>query len=393
MSGSGQTPVLPGSPVPAARGAFAMPSLSDFWLKIRNGLLADPRFQKRAAATPLVRRIARKKARGMFDLCSGFVYSQILLACVRLDLFRKLQAQPLTIAEVAARCDLPEDSARRLLEGAASIDLLARRKDGRYALGMHGAALLANPGIEAMIEHNALLYEDLRDPVDFLRHPDRETALSRYWAYARAADPSQLSDDDIRGYSALMSASQPLVSSEILDAYPFQNHTRLLDIGGGEGRFLAAAGARFPNLQLELFDLPAVAVRARHNLDEAGFGARAQTFGGNFFADDLPGGADIVTLIRILHDHDDEKAATLLSSIRKALAPGGRLLIAEPLSDTPGAEPVGEAYFGLYLMAMRSGRPRTRATIEGMLRRAGFSRSETLPTRIPLQTSLIIAHS
>jgi demethylspheroidene O-methyltransferase len=167
----------------------------------------------------------------------------------------------------------------------------------------------------------------------------------------------------------------------------------LLDVGGGEGRFLAAAGARFPKLELALFDLPAVAARARQKLDEGGFGSRAQTFGGNFFRDDLPAGADIVTLVRILHDHDDEKAELLLSNIRKALPPGGRLLIAEPLSDTPGAEPMGDAYFGFYLMAMRSGRPRTLATIEGMLRRAGFSRSETLPTRIPLQTSLIIAHS
>jgi demethylspheroidene O-methyltransferase len=393
MTGSSQTPALRETPARPARGPIAMPNFSDFWLKIRNRLLSDPRFQRRAAATPLVRIIARQKARGMFDLCSGFVYSQVLLASVRLDLFRKLQAEPLTVDAVAAQCDLPQDSARRLLEAAASLDLLTRRKDGRYGLGMHGAALLANPGIEAMIEHNALLYEDLRDPVEFLRNPDRETALSRYWAYARAADPSQLSDDDIRGYSALMSASQPLVSGEILDAYPFAQHMRLLDVGGGEGRFLAAAGARFPKLELALFDLPAVAARARQKLDEGGFGSRAQTFGGNFFRDDLPAGADIVTLVRILHDHDDEKAELLLSNIRKALPPGGRLLIAEPLSDTPGAEPMGDAYFGFYLMAMRSGRPRTLATIEGMLRRAGFSRSETLPTRIPLQTSLIIAHS
>ena len=50
--------------------------------------------------------------------------------------------------------------------------------------------LLANPGIEAMVEHNALLYHDLADPVAFLRDPQRETALSRYWAYARADDPA-----------------------------------------------------------------------------------------------------------------------------------------------------------------------------------------------------------
>lgn len=52
---------------------------------------------------------------------------------------------------------------------------------------------------------------------------------------------------------------------------------------------------------------------------------------------------------------------------------------------------MGDAYFGFYLMAMRSGRPRSRETIEVMLRRSGFSDIRAVPTRVPLQTSLIVA--
>ncbi len=44
-----------------------------------------------------------------------------------------------------------------------------------------------------------------------------------------------------------------------------------------------------------------------------------------------------------------------------ALPPGGTLLIAEPMAGTPGAEAMGDAYFGLYLWAMGSGRPRSAA--------------------------------
>jgi demethylspheroidene O-methyltransferase len=370
-----------------------MASIREQWLKLRNRIVMDPRFQKGAAATPLVRTIARRKARGVFDLCSGFIYSQVLLACVRLDLFRLLEPTPLALDAIAERTGLPLDSARRLLDAAVSLDLANRLADGRYGLGMNGAAVLANPGIEAMVEHNALLYQDLADPVAFLRHPERETALSRYWAYARADDPAQLPDEAIRDYSTLMSASQPLVAGEILDAYPFQNHKRLLDVGGGEGRFLCEAGARFPHLELAMFDLPAVAARAQQRLAESGLSARATAHGGNFFRDELPKGADIVTLVRILHDHDDSNAEHLLAGIRRALAENGRLLIAEPLAETPGAEPMGDAYFGFYLMAMRSGRPRTRETIEAMLLKAGFREVTALPTRIPLQTSLLIAQT
>jgi demethylspheroidene O-methyltransferase len=368
-----------------------MLSLAERWLSLRNRLIASPRFQKFAAATPGVRTIARNKARGVFDLLSGFIYSQVLLACVRLDLFRLLEKTPLDLDSIAARTNLPLDPARRLLDAAVSLDLMCRLSDGRYGLGMNGAAILANPGIEAMVEHNAILYRDLADPVDFLRNPQRETNLSRYWAYAQAGDPAQLTDEAVRDYSALMSASQPLVAGEILDAYPFQEHKRLLDVGGGEGRFICSAGARYPHLDLMMFDLPAVAARAEQRIAESGLASRARALGGNFFTDDLPKGADIVTLVRILHDHDDEKAQLLLDNIHRALPHNGRLLIAEPLAETPGAERMGDAYFGFYLMAMRSGRPRSRETITAMLHRSGFGSVRPIRTRVPLQTSLLVA--
>jgi demethylspheroidene O-methyltransferase len=80
-----------------------------------------------------------------------------------------------------------------------------------------------------------------------------------------------------------------------------------------------------------------------------------------------------------------------LTNIHRALPPGGHLLIAEPLAETRGAQRMGDAYFGFYLMAMRSGRPRSLETIEKMLHRGGFSGVRAVPTRVPLQTSLIVA--
>ena len=56
---------------------------------------------------------------------------------------------------------------------------------------------------------------------------------------------------------------------------------------------------------------------------------------------------------------------TLLRAIRRALPADGTLLIAEPISGVRGAEPIGDAYFAFYLLAMGSGRPRTFATAHG----------------------------
>ena len=188
-----------------------------------------------------------------------------------------------------------------------------------------------------------------------------------------------------------MAASQPLVAEMAIDSYAFGRHRRLLDVGGGEGVFLTAMARRAPKLELGLFDLDSVGARARKRLDSEGLGARINIFGGSFLTDPLPTGFDIITLIRVLHDHDDDTALILLRAVHAALPEGGKLFIAEPMAQTPGAERAGNAYFGFYLLAMGSGRPRTPTEIAAMLRTAGFAGSRLLRTAIPQTVRTIIA--
>ncbi|TPG58565.1 methyltransferase [Roseomonas nepalensis] len=371
--------------------AEAAPSWRDRALGLRDRLVSDPRFRRLAARFPPTRALARRRAGALFDLCAGFVYSQVLLACVRLRLFDLLRDGPLTAAEIAARARLPPESAARLLGAAVSLGLLDRRGGGRYGLGPLGAALPGNDGLAAMIEHHAILYADLADPVALLRDGG-ETGLSRYWAYAREAAPAGLAEERVADYSALMAASQAMIAEEVLDAFPgLARHCALMDVGGGEGAFLMAAAARAPALRLVLFDLPGVAARGRAALARAGLAARAEAVGGDFRAGALPHGSDLVSLVRVLHDHDDAQALALLRAAHDALPPGGRLLLAEPMAGTPGAEAMGEAYFGFYLLAMGSGRPRGEGELRAFLARAGFGRVTAPRTRVPLLVRVLVA--
>ncbi len=354
-------------------------------------LLASPRFRAWAARFPLTRPIARRRARALFDLTAGFVYSQVLLACVRLDLFRILADGPQTGAALARRFALSPEASARLLEAAVSLRLVARRRGGRFGLGPLGAAMVGNDAVAAMIAHHPMLYGDLADPVALLRGERGATELGRYWAYARAERPSDLDAARVADYSALMAASQPLVAAEVLDAYRIDRHRCLLDMGGGDGVFLQAAAARAPRLRLMLFDLPAVADRARARFAAAGLAERATAIGGDFFADSPPRGADIVSLVRVIHDHEDARAVAILRAARRALSAGGALLLAEPMAGTRGAEPIGAAYFAFYLLAMGSGRARTPAELAALLRTAGFGPPRLLPTATPLLTRLMIA--
>ncbi len=377
-------------------------SWTDRYLAVRDRWLTNPKFQRWAAAFPLTRPTARKRARALFDVCAGFVYSQILFACVRLKLFDLLAVGPLTAAEVAARLNVPLDSTERLLEAAVSLRLVEHRPAGRFGLGSLGAAMVGNPAVGAMVEHHSLLYADLHDPVGLLRRESRDTELAKYWTYSASATPpasgvppavngSRLVESRGGDYTALMSNSQALVSHEILDAYPLTKHRRLLDVGGGDGGFLIEAGRRYEHLHLTLFDLPPVAERAAQRFESLGLKERSEAIGGDFLSQPLPGGSDVVSLVRVVHDHDDEAAMTLLRAAHRALPPKGVLLLAEPMMGTRGAEPVADAYFGFYLLAMGRGRPRTPQNLRQMLAAAGFTDTHLVRTRQPLQSRLLVA--
>ena len=357
------------------------------WLMWRNHLLASARFQRFALRFPLTRPIARRRARDLFDFVAGFTYSQILAACVETKLFDLLADAPQDAAAIAIRLDLPVAGAERLLRAAAALALV-EPVGSMWTLGTRGAAMRGNPGIAEMVAHHHLLYADLADPVALLRRGGGGGALASLWGYA--GEPGSGSPTDVAAYSALMAASQPIVAAQAIDSYPFHRHRRLLDVGGGEGGFLTAVGERVPDLALGLFDLPAVCTRARERFAAAGLAARTTVHGGNFLADPLPPGYDIVSLIRVLHDHDDAPAKRLLRAIHAALPPGGALLIAEPMACTRGAEPAGDAYFGFYLLAMGSGRPRSREEIVAMLHGAGFSTMRVLRTALPLTLGAIV---
>jgi demethylspheroidene O-methyltransferase len=368
---------------------MAASSLFERWLAWRNRRLADPRFQRWAAAFPLTRPIAQRKARAVFDLSAGFVYSQVLHACVQLDLFEQLRAGPQALTELAVQARLSAPAMRRLLDAAASLQLVQPLPGERYALGELGAALLGNPGAIAMVQHHPLLYRDLQDPLALLRG-EVQTALSRYWPYATSAAPDRLEAQAVDGYTALMAASQSLVAEDILEAYPLARHRCLLDVGGGNGTFLSAVGRAVPQLQLMLFDLPAVAQQAQQRLAAAGLAQRCSTYGGSFFSDPLPRGADLISLVRVVHDHDDARVLQLLANVHAALPPDGTLLIAEPMAQAAGAAPMGAAYFGFYLLAMGSGRARRPDELAALARRAGFADCRFFRTRRPLLTGVAV---
>src|SRR6056297_1848541 len=334
-------------------------------------LLANPGFQSLASRLPLSRGIARRDGAALFDVVQGFVQSQVLFALIELDILRRLYTHGPQAPEALARAAaIPSDRMAHLLQAGAALDLLKRRQIGRFALARRGAALLGVPGLEAMIRHHRAFYADMADPVALLRG-EGETELARFWPYVFGTG-GDIAPDVAERYSDLMAQSQVLVAEDVLRMIPLRGVRRLMDVGGGSGVFVSHVARRYPQMALSVFDLPEVIPDARKRLGSGALDGRVICCAGSFREGPLPTGADAMSLIRVLYDHDDDTVTDLLAKAYTALPPGGRLIVSEPMSGGAKPDPICDVYFAFYTMAMGTGRTRSAARIAELCEAAGF---------------------
>lgn len=340
-------------------------------------LAGSRRFQRIAMSVPGLRGIARREGEAMFDLVAGFCQSQILGALVELGTLERLTEGAGEADALAAAARVPPDRMQVLLRGGAAIGLL---KTGRLVrLTPRGAALMAVPGLPEMIRHHHTLYRDLADPAAFFRG-ETQTELAEVWPYVfgdgAAKDPARAAR-----YSRLMEGSMALVAEDTLAAVDLSRARHLMDVGGGTGAFVRAVAGAWPALDLTLFDLPAVTAGA------GSLPPRARVAAGSFRDGPLPGGADVITLVRVLYDHDDASVRDLLAKVHAGLPPGGRIIVSEPMAGCRA----GDSYFALYCMAMRTGRARSAEEIAALLSEAGFSGVTAHRPRRAFVTSVVEA--
>ena len=367
-------------------GLSAVKSNGSSWL-VR--LAGSTRVHRVMARLPGLKYLVRAEGRALFDIVAGFVNSQALLALVQLDVLHLLQDGPLSAANLAPKCQLTPDKMQLLLQSAASLGLLKRHRDGRFALSVRGAAFLTVPGLEAMVRHHPVLYRDLADPVAFLRG-EISPELARFWPYVFGAGGA--TDPAVTAlYSGLMADSQGLVAEDTLQLVDLSGVRNLLDVGGGTGAFLTAVAQKYPSLNIGLFDLPAVVEGVGNLMTRAGVTNPLTIYPGSFRDDPLPTGSDAISLIRVLYDHADATVTKLLQAVFVALPPGGLLIVSEPMSGGAKPDRATDSYFAFYTAAMQTGRTRSGAEIAGLMAGAGFTDIAVIKGFRPFVTSVVTA--
>lgn len=182
------------------------------------------------------------------------------------------------------------------------------------------------------------------------------------------------------------------LARDISQQYNTNQFHRMLDVGGGSGAYTIAFLDRNPVLRGVFFDLPSVIPIAQKNIRQAKLEERVSFVPGDFYADELPKGCDLVLLSAIIHQNGPSQNLLLFQKIHRALESNGVLLIRDFVMDSSRTQPVAGTLFALNMLAgTNAGDTYTFDEIKGGLVEAGFREVKLILADGPRMEQLVQA--
>ncbi len=314
-------------------------------------------------------------------LLGGVLAAKYLMVATQVDLFRLLHEQPLSVHEVASQINFDPRTTRILLDALVALQLLSTSA-GCYSNTPVTAAFLsgqAGPDLRPVVR--------LWDEIVYPQWAELATALRDNRSTLGFLDFSaQQQEVFSNGVAALSGAT----AQALARSYPFGEHQRLLDLGGGTGSFLRAALSQHQQLHGTLYELPGPAAIARRQIASTPLSQRMSIVEGSFLSDQLPTGYDAVLLANVVHLFTPEHNHTLLQRIRQVVAPEARLLLVDFWTNAEHTEPLFAALLaGEFQIVTGEGDVYSVAEVQSWLAHTGWQFVEHKP--LTGTASLIVA--
>ncbi len=305
-------------------------------------------------------------------LVTGYRISQAIHAAAVLGIADLLRDGPRDSDALAAATGTQGPPLYRVLRALAAADVFREHPIGTFSLAPMGECLCSN-AMEQVAPLAALFARPNHwQPWSHLLHAVRTGENA--FRHVHGADPWELRSrdpDEQAAFDRAMTALSHREADVIVAAFDFSRCRRIVDVGGGQGRLLAAILAASPASSGVLFDLPQVVASSYDVLRDAGVLARCEVVGGSFF-EAIPEYGDVYVLKSIIHNWGDTDAVAILRACRRAMAPDGTLLVIESLLAPPN-EGLHTKLLDLHMLVALGGQERTEQEFRALLDAAGFS--------------------
>ena len=289
----------------------------------------------------------------------------------------------MTSAELATAAGADPAATFRLLRAAASMGLVEQVDRDAFTLTPLGACLRSDThsmhgfamSMGEPMHHRP--FEKLLEAVKNGQPVAGDVMGKPMWEYV---------DEHPEAGAALVEHMEELallMMPELLRRYDVTDLRRVVDVGGGMGFVLAPILEAAPEATGVLFDRPSVVEQAKRYLTSRGVADRVEFVSGDFLNDEIPSGADGYVMKGIMHDHSDENSRRVLERVRRAMAPGARLLAIEGIIPTERPGPTYAHWLDLAMLVLLGGRERTIEDFKALFATAGLQLARTVSMPIP----------
>lgn len=320
----------------------------------------------------------------LMDTAWGFTRTQVLKTGVELDIFTQIEKGHTNSKALAQAIGASERGVRILLNALVGLKVL--EKGGAQYQLTEGARLFLSKSSPAYMG-------------EWLLHVNQ---LMPAWAHLTevvrsGVPPQKVEGDGDRGeffsrlVAGLFTMNAPGAQAAAKAIVGQRSALRILDIGAGSGVWGIAFAQQDPLARVTLADYPKVLTIATQFVTERGLANRFEYLAGNFREVDFGREQyDVAILGHICHSEGARNTKTLFQRIRRAMKPGGRLLIAEFLVDEERKMETFPLLFAVNMLVnTEEGDTFTLSELRTWLEEAGFKTVETLAA--PAPSPLIVA--
>jgi ubiquinone/menaquinone biosynthesis C-methylase UbiE len=319
----------------------------------------------------------------MLQLLSSLWVTRAVGSFARLGLADVMEEGVEDHVAIAAARGLSPDPVYRLLRALSTVGIVSETVRGRFALTPLGRLLGSHaPG---NTRTTGIFLNDYF--ADMWMHLDDALVGERTAFEALKGEPFfdwlGSNPDEARRFNRMMLEVHGPETPAIVAAYDFSPFEHIVDVGGGNGALLSAVLAAYPNRRGTLFDMAEAIAAAKRG--EGGPLPGVSFVAGDVFNTAAPEGGDVYLIRHLMHDYADADCTRILTNVRRAMRPHGRVLVLEaplPADDSPGPG----RWLDLQVMLLCGGRERTVAEYAVLFAKAGLQLARTIPTTHPAMT-------
>ncbi|MDH5563223.1 MAG: acetylserotonin O-methyltransferase [Nitrospirota bacterium] len=304
------------------------------------------------------------------EMVYGFRASRIILTALELDIFSVMGSREWAIPSLAKRLKVSSRGLAILCRNLASLGLLVP------ALGRYRTT--------SMVKHY-LQKESVDYRGDYLALMERQwKEWSRLTEVVRTGVPVESDESETREYRrsftwAMHHRSQE-PAEQVAKQIAIKSARSFLDLGGGPGTYALAFLQNNPHLQATVMDRPAALAVAKILAKQFSMESRLSFHPGNFMEDPIQGKYDLVWYSNVLHIYSPAENLKVFRKIKRALNPGGRLLIQDTFLENPqGLRPLEANLFAVtMLLYTDTGNTYSLQDVRTWLHKAGLNRTRVI---------------